>query len=133
VASRTDTTEIIRLLSCFAGTDLTQTLGRIEGAVRGVTAGGLRRFILGGSRARRWWGYLSSKAGWYISETKSNFLVAALTLTVNFWIWSCSYQLGCTKSADSRHDRRNSMIITFLFRKRPRYKSRMQSVPLNRL
>jgi hypothetical protein len=27
---------------------------------------------------------LSSKAGWYISETKSNFLIAALTLTVNF-------------------------------------------------
>jgi hypothetical protein len=53
-----------------------------------------KRFILGGSRARRWWGYLSSKAGWYISETKSNFLAAALTLTVNFWIWSCSYQLG---------------------------------------
>lgn len=52
MASRTDTTEIIRLLSCFAGTDLTQTLGRIEGAVRGVTAEDCGAFLEGAGAGR---------------------------------------------------------------------------------
>jgi hypothetical protein len=35
---KSDPTEVIRLLAHFAGSDLTQTLGRIEGGVRGTTA-----------------------------------------------------------------------------------------------
>jgi hypothetical protein len=49
---KSDPTEIIRLLSRFNGTDLTQTLGRIEGAVRGVTAEDCGAF-LEGAGARR--------------------------------------------------------------------------------
>jgi hypothetical protein len=45
VASPNDTAEIIRLLSGFAGSDLTWTLGRIESAVRGVTAADCSAFL----------------------------------------------------------------------------------------
>ena len=40
-----ETSEIMRLLSRFTGADLTQTLGRIEGAVRGVTAEDCSAFL----------------------------------------------------------------------------------------
>ncbi len=37
--------EIVRVLSRFTGTDLTQTLGRIEGSVRGMTADDCSAFL----------------------------------------------------------------------------------------
>lgn len=49
---KSDSTEIIRLLSRFTGTDLTQTLGRIEGAVRGVTAEDCGMFLEGAGAER---------------------------------------------------------------------------------
>lgn len=42
---RSDPSEIIGLLSRFTGPDLTQTLARIEGAVRGVSADGYAAFV----------------------------------------------------------------------------------------
>lgn len=47
-----DPTEIIRLLSRFTGPDLTQTLGRIEGMVRGVTAEDCGAFLEGAGAGR---------------------------------------------------------------------------------
>ncbi|MBR1158076.1 hypothetical protein [Bradyrhizobium elkanii] len=40
-----DPGEIVKLVGQFTGPDLTQTLSRIEGAVRGVTAGDCARFL----------------------------------------------------------------------------------------
>lgn len=40
-----DPSEIVRLVRQFTGSDLTQTLSRIEGAVGGVTAGDCARFL----------------------------------------------------------------------------------------
>lgn len=37
--------EIVHLLACFTGPDLAETLRRIEGAVRGVTAGQSNAFL----------------------------------------------------------------------------------------
>jgi hypothetical protein len=44
---KSDPLEIIRLLSRFTGPDLTQTLGRIESGVRGVTADDCAAFLEG--------------------------------------------------------------------------------------
>ena len=49
---KSDPIEIIRLLSRFTGTDLTQTLGRIEGAARGVTAEDCGAFLEGAGAGR---------------------------------------------------------------------------------
>lgn len=42
---KSSTSEIIQLLSRFSGPDLTQTLGRIEGAIRGLTANDCSAFL----------------------------------------------------------------------------------------
>ncbi len=42
---KSNPSETIRLLSRFTGADLTQTLGRIEGSVRGVTAEDCSAFL----------------------------------------------------------------------------------------
>lgn len=49
---KSDTSEIIRLLSRFTGTDLTHTLGRIEGTIRGVTAEDCSAFLEGAGAGR---------------------------------------------------------------------------------
>jgi hypothetical protein len=48
----TDPAEIVKLVGRFTGPDLTQTLSRIEGAVRGVTAGDCTSFLDGAGAGR---------------------------------------------------------------------------------